>query len=84
MSGRKIFIAFCMALILGLGVGLYWFVTAHGFSAREKPWAVEAFIARNVRRLAIPSGAKELENPITPTPLNMAEARDHFADHSWR
>ena len=42
---------------------------------------MEAFIARNVRRLAIPAGAKELENPITPTPLNLAEARDHFADH---
>ncbi len=81
MSGRKIFFAFCMALIVGLGAWLYWFVTAHGFSARETPWAAEAFIARNVRRLAIPSGAKELENPIAPTPLNMAEARDHFADH---
>ena len=53
----------------------------HGFSAREKPWRVEAFLARNVRRMAIPAGANRLENPLPSSPEILAEARDHFADH---
>jgi hypothetical protein len=32
----------------------------HGFRAREKPWAVEAFVARRLRRLAIGSEASRL------------------------
>lgn len=40
-----------------------------------------AFLARNARRLATPADAKGLTNPLEPTPLNIAEARDHFADH---
>ncbi len=53
----------------------------HGFSAREKPWRVEAFLARNVRRIAIPAGANRLENLLPSSPEILAEARDHFADH---
>jgi len=60
---------------------LYWYVTTHGFSARDKPNRVEAFLARNARKLATPSDAKALHNPLSPTPLPLAEARDHFADH---
>jgi mono/diheme cytochrome c family protein len=54
---------------------------AHGFSARDKPSAVEAFIARSLRRLAMPRAVSRLQNPVRPTPLVLAEARDHFADH---
>jgi mono/diheme cytochrome c family protein len=60
---------------------LYWYVTAHGFSARDKPNKVEAFLARNARKLATPPNATVLQNPLSSTPLTLAEARDHFADH---
>jgi len=57
------------------------YVRQHGFSARAKPSAVETFLARKVRSLATPAGVKAMRNPLSPTPLNVAEARDHFADH---
>ena len=68
---------------LGVVIGslFYWYVTAHGFSAREKPNWVEVFLARNARKLATPPNATVLQNPLSPTPLTIAEARDHFADH---
>ena len=59
---------------------LLW-VRSHGFSAREKPAAYEAFLARQVRRLASEPDAMSLKNPLEATPLAIAEARDHFADH---
>lgn len=58
-----------------------WNLRSHGFSAREQPTSFEAFLARNARRLASESDAKSLGNPIEATPLALAEARDHFADH---
>lgn len=57
------------------------YVRAHGFSAREKPAWYEVFLSRNARRLASEPGASSLKNPISATPLAIAEARDHFADH---
>lgn len=56
-------------------------VLRHGFSARDEPWQVEAFIARRVRRLAIPSGARDATNPFSSTSEILADARAHFADH---
>lgn len=68
-------------LLLIIGLWFYWYITNHGFSAREKPSTVEAFLARNARWLATPATATALRNSLGPTPLNIAEARDHFADH---
>ena len=59
----------------------YWFVTAHGFSAREKPTWYETLLARHARRLATDPGALGMKNPVPLTPLALAEARDHYADH---
>lgn len=53
----------------------------HGFSARAQPSAVEAFVARRVRRLSMPRSAREARNPISETPETLAQARAHFADH---
>lgn len=52
-----------------------------GFSARAKPTALEAFIARRVRLLAIPQSERDAKNPVPFTPEVLAEARAHFADH---
>ena len=51
------------------------------FRSGAYTWAVEAFIARHLRRLATAPHVKKLQNPVSPTLLNLAEARDHFADH---
>jgi mono/diheme cytochrome c family protein len=52
-----------------------------GFSAREQPTALEAFVARAARRMAVPASMKNARNPFTATPEVLAEARAHFADH---
>ena len=53
----------------------------HGFGARDQPSALETYVARVARRLAVPSRAKNEKNSFTASPELMAEARAHFADH---
>lgn len=53
----------------------------HGFSARDEPWSIEAFLARRLRRLAIPSDVGNAGNPVTSAPAVLADGRAHFADH---
>lgn len=50
-----------------------------GFSAKEKPPALEAFLAKRVRRLATPSKSIRLKNPLLQGPNNIGAARDYFA-----
>ncbi len=52
-----------------------------GFSARDKPSALESYVARTARKLAVPSKARNEINPFAPSTEVMAEARAHFADH---
>jgi mono/diheme cytochrome c family protein len=71
-------------VIIGVAVvaaGCYWYLSTYGFSAREKPSALETMLARNARRLATPRHARTTTNQLQPTPENISEARDHFADH---
>jgi mono/diheme cytochrome c family protein len=67
--------------VLGGAALLYREAIAHGFSAREKPWAIEEFVARRLRKLATGSDARRMMNPHSPSPEILAEARDHFAEH---
>jgi mono/diheme cytochrome c family protein len=78
---RSIVVASVLA-VLAVGAALAggWLLR-QGFSAREEPSALEAFVARRLRRLAIPAGAREMKNPIPLTPEVLREARAHFADH---
>jgi len=70
-----------LVLFLGaLGLGLL-ALARHGVSARDEPMAVEAFLARRVRSLAIPREMRRRENPLMLTPEALARARAHFADH---
>lgn len=66
----------CVAAVL-----CYSLMPRDGFSARERPTKMEAFIAQNIRLLSIPRQAREMRNPLIPEPLTIAQARDHFADH---
>ena len=57
------------------------YVRTHGFSARTEPSAAEAFVARKVRSLAVPSKARNAVNPVPSSPEVLSEAMEHFADH---
>ena len=67
-------------VVLG-GVLGFLMVLKHGFSARDEPTAVEAFVARRVRQLAVPRDAREKTNSVKLNEEVLSEARAHFADH---
>jgi mono/diheme cytochrome c family protein len=58
-----------------------WLVIGRGFSAKEEPTMVEAFVARRLRGLATPRDAREMVNPVALSDDVLAEAMTHFADH---
>ena len=76
---KRIAIVSALALT-GLAIGFFLFVKVHGFSARDKLPAIEAFFGRSALNLAIPTEAGK-RNPLSATPIAIEEARDHFADH---
>ncbi len=79
-SKKKQLIFFLLGVLaLGMGAMLYLRVQVLGFSAREKPPAIEVFLARRVRHLATPSKATSLRNPLSTAPDNIGAARDFFA-----
>jgi len=52
-----------------------------GFSARDQPSALETYVARTARSMAVPSRAKSEKNSFAASPELIAEGRAHFADH---
>src|SRR5216683_6886215 len=81
MSRGKSIAIVCLALLAGATAWFAWAIRTRGFSARDKPGVLETFLAEHVRDLATPASVKNLKNPLSPTALNIAEGRDHFADH---
>jgi mono/diheme cytochrome c family protein len=69
-----------VAMLGGL-VMVFWWLTQHGFSARDQPAAIEIWIARRLRHLAVPANQRSAQNPVPPSPDILSEARGHFADH---
>lgn len=68
-------------LAAAIGVVMLIRTTRHGFSALDEPTAIEALMARTMRRLSVPSDLRGRRNPLVVTPQVLAEGRDHFADH---
>ena len=73
-------------IVMGVGIvgafgwiGYQLFTT--GFSAKTEPHALEVFIARQVRHLAIPVEQRNRQNPIPLSPDVIKESLAHFADH---
>ena len=76
------FLAGALALLIAaLAAGVVFVMGARGFSAREMPSAVERWVARRVRSMAAPGGARDLANPVPNSPEVLAQARAHWADH---
>jgi mono/diheme cytochrome c family protein len=67
-------------LITALSAGA-WLILGRGFSAREQPTAIESFVARRIRDLAVPREAKQAQNPVAVSKEVLSEAMTHFADH---
>jgi mono/diheme cytochrome c family protein len=54
---------------------------AQGFSARERPTAIEASMARALRTAALPSSARKLGNPVPKNGETLKAGMEHWADH---
>ena len=67
-------------VVAGIGAAMF-LRNAGGFSARQAPGAMEAWLARSARSAAIPAGARTRTNPEPRTPAAIAEATAHWADH---
>jgi len=70
------------AVLIGIAAGALIFSVAwRGVSARATPSAPETFIARRLRHLAVPTGARELGNPLAGSQAAVKAGMEHFADH---
>ncbi|HEX8765081.1 MAG TPA: cytochrome c [Candidatus Acidoferrum sp.] len=67
--------------LVGTAMAIAASVLHDGLSAKAIPTKLEAFFARNARRLAIPRNARLKQNPVLDAPEVQREARLHFADH---
>lgn len=76
--GRLVVTAVALAGLVGAA---FLWVRSHGFSARATPGSFEASAARFVRSIALPREVRARKNPLEPTEIRLAKARDHFADH---
>jgi mono/diheme cytochrome c family protein len=72
-----------VAVFLGflIGLGAFIYTLRHGLSTRDKPTAIEAFIAARMRHWSVPADLRKARNPLPLTPEVLAEGRGHFADH---
>ena len=72
---------FALGVILIAATAACWLVARRGFSAREKPSALEAFVAGRVRLLGVPARERKAVNPVALSAEVLANGRAHFADH---
>jgi mono/diheme cytochrome c family protein len=63
------------------GAALFLWIGSRGISAKADPGALETFVARTMRRLAVPSGDRDLKNPVPVTADVLAAGLSHYADH---
>lgn len=77
--GKLIAALVAIGVLIGVAVPLT--IISRGVSARDEPTAVEAFMARRLRRLATPSHLHTARNPVALSAEVLASARAHFADH---
>lgn len=79
---KRIGLVLVLLLLIGAAIvasGAY--LVSRGFSARDEPTRIEAFVARRLRRLGIPGRERGLVNPMASSPEVTARAMAHFADH---
>jgi len=70
-------------IVVAMAAGLALIRSGRGFSAREQPTGMEAWVAQKSRALAMPAEAKSRTNPVANSPEVLAEGRAHWADHCF-
>jgi mono/diheme cytochrome c family protein len=70
-----------LAALAAAGAVVGFLFTRNGLSARTDPPAIEKAVARQVRRLSIPSGAGRQVNPFAGRPEAWVEGGRLFQDH---
>jgi len=70
-----------LAGICAIGAWLGYQLFTTGFSAKTEPHAIEVFMARQIRHLAIPIEQRNTPNPVPLSPDLLKEGIAHFADH---
>ncbi|MFL5376536.1 MAG: c-type cytochrome [Myxococcales bacterium] len=79
---RALAILVGVLVLLALGAaGAAAFVFRGGITARITPTRLEEAVARKLRRVGIPQGARDLRNPQPSGSDIPPEGRAHFADH---
>ena len=74
-----LFIGLAAVCAVGIWLGYQLFTT--GFSAKTEPHAIEVFMARQIRHLAIPFEQRNMPNPLPLSSDVLQEGLAHFADH---
>ena len=74
MKRSTLIIVIAVAL-LGVVVSVAAAILHDGLSARATPTKLEIMIARNARHLAIPSNARQTQNPMLDSPEDLRAAR---------
>lgn len=70
-----------LVVVAVVAAGVLTLLINRGFSAKDQPTRIEAYVARHLRHLAVPRGARQMNNPVASGPEVLADARAHFADH---
>ena|SRR5688572_26692713 len=75
--------AFVLLVVLGAVVlfGAFVWIGSRGISARGEPGVIETAVARTMRRLAIPRGERDKQNPVPESDEVIAAGMSHYADH---
>ena len=77
--GKAVSLILIALAVASAGYGLT--LMRRGFSALDTPSSIEKFTATTARELAVPSGYRQLHNPIKPSTENIRAGMEHFADH---
>ena len=67
-------------IVLGLvaAASYGWMTIRRGFSARDDPSVIEAYVAKTARTLSIPASARNAKNPFVSTPKSLMKRVPHF------
>ena len=76
---RWLWIIIVLAVLVVLAGGLlYHYIVTGGLIARQKPPALETFVARELVNLSIPRAARELKNPLGATDAAVTAGRELY------
>jgi mono/diheme cytochrome c family protein len=80
---RWLFLGIVFVCAVALLTGWALIRQGRGFSARERPTAMERWVAGKARAMSMPADAKSKINPIPNSLEVISDARAHWADHCF-